>query len=116
MLVEGQIQGATVQGMGWALGEELQYEKGQLQNPTFSDYRVRTAPDVPFIDTVIVEVPSPDNPYGFRSVAELPIIPVPATLANALYRATGVRFKSLPMTSEAVFWALRGRAGGEAQR
>jgi CO/xanthine dehydrogenase Mo-binding subunit len=111
-LVEGQVQGAVVQGIGWAMGEELQYEQGHLQNPTLFDYRLRTASDVPFIDTVIVEVPSPDNPYGFRSVAELPIVPVPAALANALYRATGVRLNKLPMTSEAIFRAIREHSSG----
>ncbi len=106
-LIEGQVQGAVVQGMGWALGEELMYDQGHLQNPNLFDYRMRTASDVPLIDNMIIEVPAPQNPYGFRIVAELPIVPVPAALANALFRATGARFNNLPMTPEKLFWALR---------
>ena len=63
--VEGQCQGGAVQGIGWALNEEYIYgEDGRLQNPSFLDYRIPVASDVPMIDPVIVEVPNPKHPFG----------------------------------------------------
>ena len=59
------------------------------------------------IDTEIVEVPAPDGPYGVRGVGEVPIVPPAGALANAIYRAAGVRMHDLPMSPEAVFWATR---------
>ena len=61
-------------------------------NASFLDYRMPTSADVPWIDTVIVEVPNPRHPFGVRGVGEVPIVPPPAAIANAVYRATGVRF------------------------
>lgn len=97
--VEGQIQGGTVQGIGWALNEEYYYgEEGSMRNASFLDYRIPTCCDVPMIDPIIVEVPNPGHPYGVRGVGEVPIVPPPAALANAIYRAIGVRMKRLPMS------------------
>jgi CO/xanthine dehydrogenase Mo-binding subunit len=97
--VEGQMQGGAVQGIGWALNEEYAYNaKGEMTNASFLDYRMPTALDLPMIDTVIVEVPNPHHPYGVRGVGEVPIVPPPAALANAIYRAVGVRLRELPMS------------------
>ena len=97
--VEGQIQGGAVQGIGWALNEEFVYNKdGSMVNASFLDYRMPTTLDLPMIDTVLVEVPNPGHPYGVRGVGEVPIVPPPAALANAIYRATGRRMKNLPMS------------------
>jgi CO/xanthine dehydrogenase Mo-binding subunit len=97
--VEGQIQGGAVQGIGWGLNEEYFYDdKGVMRNPTYLDYRVPTCYDLPMIDTIMVEVPNPGHPYGVRGVGEVPIVPPPAALANAIYRAVGVRMKQLPMS------------------
>ncbi len=97
--VEGQIQGGAVQGIGWALNEEFVYDdKGQMVNSSFLDYRMPTTLDLPMIDTVLVEVPNPGHPYGVRGVGEVPIIPPPAAIANAIYRATGKRMTDLPMS------------------
>ncbi len=97
--VEGQIQGGVVQGIGWALNEEYIYnDKGEMTNASFLDYRMPTSLDVPMIDTVIVEVPNPGHPYGVRGVGEVPIVPPPAAIANAIYHAVGVRMKELPMS------------------
>ncbi|HVI83939.1 MAG TPA: molybdopterin cofactor-binding domain-containing protein, partial [bacterium] len=76
--VEGQIQGGTVQDIGWALNEEYIYNaKGTLTNASFLDYRMPTSLDLPMIDAVIVEVPNPGHPYGVRGVGEVPIVPPP---------------------------------------
>ena len=97
--VEGQMQGGTVQGIGWALNEEYYMEDdGRMANSTFLDYRVPLALDLPMIDTVIVEKPSPAHPFGVRGVGEVNIVPPPAALANAAYRAAGVRMNVLPMS------------------
>ena len=97
--VEGQIQGGAVQGIGWALNEEFVYNNdGSMVNASFLDYRMPTTLDLPMIDTVLVEVPNPGHPYGVRGVGEVPIVPPPAALANAIYRATGKRMESLPMS------------------
>ena len=97
--VEGQMQGGTVQGIGWALNEEYYMEDdGRMANSTFLDYRVPLALDLPMIDTVIVEKPSPAHPFGVRGVGEVNIVPPPAALANAAYRAAGIRMNVLPMS------------------
>ena len=111
--VEGQMQGGAVQGIGWALNEEYFYnDQGQMANPTFLDYRMPTSLDLPMIDTVIVEVPNPGHPYGVRGVGEVPIVPPPAAVANAIYRATGVRMTELPMSPGKVMEALWKENGG----
>ncbi|MBI1915471.1 MAG: xanthine dehydrogenase family protein molybdopterin-binding subunit [Planctomycetes bacterium] len=97
--VEGQMQGGVVQGIGWALNEEYIYnEQGVMTNASFLDYRMPTALDLPMIDTVLVEVANPGHPYGVRGVGEVPIVPPPAALANAIYQALGVRMDELPMS------------------
>lgn len=97
--VESQMQGGVAQGVGWALNEEYLYDdQGRLLNSSWLDYRMPVALDLPMIDTIIVEVPNPGHPYGVRGVGEVPIVPPPAALANAIYRAVGVRMDVLPMS------------------
>jgi CO/xanthine dehydrogenase Mo-binding subunit len=110
MLVEGQMQGAVSQGIGWALMENYDQKDGIMQNPSLLDYRMPTSLDLPFINTLIVEENSATGPYGMRGVGEPPIIPCLAAIANAVHSAAGIRLKALPMTPEAVFWALSTQA------
>jgi xanthine dehydrogenase molybdenum-binding subunit len=109
--VEGQMQGGSVQGIGWALNEEYHMNRdGSMQNSSFLDYRMPISLDVPMIDTVIVEVPNPGHPFGVRGVGEANIVPPPAAIANAIYRAIGVRMNRLPMNPSAVMegvWSQR---------
>ena len=107
--VEGQIQGAVTQGIGWALMENYIFEKGVMQNTTLLDYRMPTATDVPMIEVLIVEVGSSRGVYGLRHVGEPPMIPVLAAVANAVHSATGVRFKELPLTPEVVLKGIKQR-------
>jgi len=110
--VEGQMQGGTVQGIGWALNEEYFYDdQGRMKNASYLDYRMPTALDLPMIDAVIVEVPNPAHPYGVRGVGETPIVATPAALANAIYRATGVRMRELPMSPPKVWAAMKEKEG-----
>ena len=69
-----------------------------MQNPSFLDYRMPVASDVPMIGTEIVEVPNPRHPYGLRGVGEVPVVPTMATIANAIGQCVGVRPQSLPMS------------------
>ncbi len=106
--VEGQIQGGVVQGIGWALTEGYFYNPdGTLANPSFLDYRMPTVLDLPMIETVLVEVPNPGSPHGIRGVGEVPIVPPMAAVANAIYRAIGVRLNALPMSPDRVVAALQ---------
>ncbi|MFO1020734.1 MAG: xanthine dehydrogenase family protein molybdopterin-binding subunit [Planctomycetales bacterium] len=97
--VEGQVQGGVVQGIGWGLNEEYFYDAtGTMRNSTYLDYRIPTCLDLPMINTILVEVPNPGHPYGVRGVGDVPIVPPPAALANAIYNAVGVRMRHLPMS------------------
>jgi CO/xanthine dehydrogenase Mo-binding subunit len=110
--VEGQMQGGSAQGIGWALNEEYYMSPdGAMLNSSFLDYRMPTTLDLPMIDTVIVEVPNPGHPYGVRGVGEANIVPPPAALANAIYRAVGVRMNRLPMNPGAVMEAIWAKQG-----
>jgi len=105
--VEGQIHGGVSQGIGWALNEEYYYdENGTMRNSGFLDYRMPTCLDLPMIETVLIEVANPGHPIGIRGVGEVPIVPPPAAIANALYRALGVRLTELPMSPPKVVKAL----------
>ncbi len=108
--VEGQMQGGTVQGIGWALNEEYFYsEDGTMLNSSFLDYRMPTTLDLPMIETVITEVPNPRHPYGLRGVGEAPLIPPLAAMSNAIYDAVGVRLTKLPMTPGSILEALEAK-------
>ena len=105
--VEGQIQGGVVQGIGWALNEECIFAaNGQLDNPGFLDYRMPVASDLPMIEPVIIEVPNDKHPQGVRGVAEVPIVPALAAVANAVRNAIGLRLTELPMSPPKVLAAL----------
>jgi CO/xanthine dehydrogenase Mo-binding subunit len=104
--VEGQMQGGSVQGIGWALNEEyFMGDDGNMNNSSLLDYRMPTALDLPMIDTVIVEVANPGHPFGVRGVGEANIVPPTPTLANAIYDATGKRMTELPMSPGAILAA-----------
>ena len=107
---EGQMQGGAVQSLGIALTEILDYDaEGRLRNPSLLDYRKLTAADLPNLETIIVEVPSPAGPFGARGVGEPPIIPAPAAIANAIEDATGCRLTETPLTSEKIALAIAKR-------
>jgi CO/xanthine dehydrogenase Mo-binding subunit len=105
--VEGQMQGGSAQGIGWALNEEyFMTDDGRMANSTLLDYRMPTSLDLPMIDTVIVEVPNPGHPFGVRGVGEANIVPPTPAMANAINDAIGVRMTSLPMNPPAIMDAV----------
>ena len=110
LAVEGQMQGGAVQGVGWALYEEMRYdENGQLLSGSWMDYAMPDAVQAAPIQTQIVEVPSESGPFGARGVGEPPVIPTVAAIANAVADATGVRLTQTPMTAPRVLEALEQR-------
>lgn len=113
--VEGQMQGGSVQGIGWALNEEYFYNgEGHMENATFLDYRIPTALDLPMIETIIVEVPNPGHPFGVRGVGEANIAPPPAAVCNAINQAVGIHLTELPMKPDRVVTALQGQQASES--
>jgi CO/xanthine dehydrogenase Mo-binding subunit len=111
--VEGQIHGGVVQGVGWAFFEALRYDaEGQPLTASYMDYALPKASEAPDIETRIYEFPAPEGPYGAKGIGEPPVIPPAAALANAIFDATGVRLRELPMTAERVWRALNGTDAG----
>jgi CO/xanthine dehydrogenase Mo-binding subunit len=113
-LTKGQVYGGLVQALGIALMEEYVYDgEGMMLNSNLADYKIPRASDIPEEHTVImVENPQKDAPYGARGVAELAMLAVGPAIANAVYDATGVDIKELPMSPEKVWKAIWKKKGG----
>jgi xanthine dehydrogenase molybdenum-binding subunit len=107
--VEGQIYGGVLQGLGQALFEEMRYADGQLMNPNFAAYRLPSTQDAPNITPIIIETGDPEGPYGAKGVGESTVVPTCAAVANAVFDAIGVRFRSLPIHPWDVLAALEAR-------
>ncbi len=102
-----QLNGAAITGMGQAMFEEIAYDGGQLINPNFVDYVLPSLGDMPaVIDSIAVEVPDRNGPFGAKGIGESALIPVAPAIANAIYDAVGVRIKDLPIKAEKIFLAL----------
>lgn len=106
--VEGQIEGALVQGLGQALCEQILFDdQGRTLNRTFVDYLMPTVNMAPEIETVIVEGYPGAGPYGAKGAGEIGCVPPAALVANAIYNAVGVRIRELPLSPERVLRAIR---------
>ena len=107
-MAEGQVEGSVVNGIGYALTEEMLFSsQGRVRNPTLFDYKILGALDVPPIEVILVESYEPTGPMGAKSVGEIAInAPIP-TIANAIYDAVGVRLTKTPFTPERVLTAMR---------
>ena len=110
MLLEGQIYGGGLQGIGYALGERMIYDKGYLKNGNFLDYKMPTVRDVPPVQAVIVESDEQAGPFGAKGIGEPGLVPTAPAIANAIYDAVGVRIKDLPITPEKILKALKEKA------
>jgi CO/xanthine dehydrogenase Mo-binding subunit len=95
--VEGQIEGGTAQGIGLALMEELQTRDGQITNASFTDYLIPTALDMPPVESVLIEEPQPDAPFGVKGVGEPPTVVSTAAVVSALRNATGLALPRVPV-------------------
>lgn len=112
-LVQGQIEGAVVQAIGYAVMEHLISDQGRIRNPYLSTYLIPTVLDVPVeVRSIIMEHADPIGPFGARGMAEMPFIPVAPAIAAAVHDATGVWLNSLPMIPDKVVAALREQGVG----
>jgi len=111
MLLEGQVYGGVMMGIGYALTEQIVLEKGQCMNPNFRDYKILTAKDVVPMKAPVLESHDPDGPFGAKGIGEPGCVPTAPAIANAIYDAVGVRIKDLPMTPERILAAIREKQG-----
>ncbi|MEE9569658.1 MAG: molybdopterin cofactor-binding domain-containing protein, partial [Candidatus Binatia bacterium] len=107
LMHQGQIEGGAVMGVGYALMEHLVLDDGKVTTANFGDYKIPTIQDIPALKTTVLETPKGPGPYNSMPIGETSNVPVAAAIANAVEDAVGVRIKSLPVTSEKVFDALR---------
>lgn len=114
LLLEGQIQGAVLMGIGYALSEEMIFQDGRLLNPNFSDYKILTAMDATPVEVALVETNDPSGPFGAKGIGEPGLVPTAPAIANAIYDAVGVRIHELPMKPEVVLNALGKKYGKSA--
>jgi len=111
--VEGQIEGGVVQGLGQALMEDYQLDKGHTKTHGFAKYILPTSLDIPEITTTIVEDRDPKSPLGAKGIGEPALVPTAPAIMNAIYDAIGVRITSLPATPEKIVAALAEKARAE---
>ena len=107
LMHQGQVEGGAIQGLGYALMEELQTEDGHISTVSFGDYKIPTIADVPELVTVLVEGSNGPAPYRSKGIGESANIPVAAAIANAVADAIGAPVTSLPLTAEKVLRAIR---------
>ena len=109
-LSEGQIHGGVTMGLGYALTEEMLFnDQGRMLNANLIDYAIFSAVDTPAIRAILVQTDEPTGPFGAKSVSEIPVDVVAPAVANAVFAATGVRLRSLPLTPEKVLAGLEAR-------
>src|SRR5207248_10992960 len=95
--VHGQIEGGTAQGLGFALMEEIQLDRGVMRNASFTDYLIPTIPDAPPVESVLIEEPEPGVPFGLKGVGEPSTIVSTAAIVAALRDATGRELNRVPV-------------------
>jgi CO/xanthine dehydrogenase Mo-binding subunit len=106
--VVGQIEGALVQAAGYVILENFIQKGGYVQTNMLSNYLIPTVLDVPGeIESIVLEYPEPNGPFGARGMAEMPYLPLAPAVMHAMYEATGVWFKEFPLTPDRVLRGLR---------
>ncbi|MFZ1931412.1 MAG: molybdopterin cofactor-binding domain-containing protein [Candidatus Sulfotelmatobacter sp.] len=101
-LIEGQIEGGVAQGLGMALMEEFFPGKGE----NLHDYLIPSAGDIPPVESILIEEPSPVGPYGAKGIGEQAVIPTAPAILNALHDAIGIRIRKIPATPDRVRAAI----------
>jgi CO/xanthine dehydrogenase Mo-binding subunit len=102
-LIEGQIEGGAAQGLGHALMEEFFPGKGE----NLHDYLIPTAGDMPPVESILIEDPSPIGPFGAKGIGEQAVIPTAPAILNAIHDASGVRIHRVPATPDRIRAALK---------
>ena len=110
-LVMQSLRGNPVSGLGYALMEELTVEDGRVTSLSFGDYKMPTIADLPPLKTVLLESTVGVGPYAVRGIGEAPTAPIAPAIANAIEDAIGVRIRTLPITPEKVYRAIREKNG-----
>jgi len=106
-LAEGQVEGAVVNGLSYALTEEYLFdEKGRMRNTGFADYKIFSTADMPEMKTILVPTYEESGPYGAKSVSEICINGACPAISNAVFDACGIRLRHAPFTPEKVLAAL----------
>jgi Aerobic-type carbon monoxide dehydrogenase, large subunit CoxL/CutL homologs len=107
---EGQMEGQVAQGIGYALFEEVRFdENGRTINPDLTNYKIASSMDMPDVETEFIKTYEPTGPFGAKSAGEVALVPVAPAIANAIYDATGVRFRKLPITREKIAITIRSK-------
>lgn len=114
MLLDGQVHGGVMMGVGYALTEQVILEKGRNMNPDFRDYKILTAKDAIPLTPVVIETIDPDGPYGAKGIGEPGCVPTAPAIANAIYDAIGVRITDLPITPERVLAEIKKKKGADS--
>jgi len=115
LLVAGQVEGSAYMGYGEALMEQQVFRKGRHKIPSLLDYKLATTLDTPEIETILVEVPDREGPFGAKEAGQGPLNPVIPAIANAVYDAIGVSIDEVPITPDKVLNALKATAGTTAR-
>jgi 4-hydroxybenzoyl-CoA reductase alpha subunit len=121
VLVVGQVEGSVYMGLGEAMMEEMAYRDGVNGNvvhkfPSILEYKSPTTKEMCAVETLLVESPDPNGPFGAKEVGQGPLLPIPPAVVNAIYDAVGVRVDEIPATPEKVFQALKLKAQGKPPR
>ena len=111
---QGQIDGGIMQGMGYALLEEMVMDEGRVTTANLGEYKIPNIQDIPPLKTTLVRSHEGASPFQSKEIGESAISQVAPAIANAVYDAVGVRIKDLPITAEKVFRALQERRAEEA--
>jgi 4-hydroxybenzoyl-CoA reductase alpha subunit len=111
--VEGQIEGSVQMGLGYTLFEEALLENGKMLNPSFRDYRFPTALDMPHMQSILCGEPDPEGTFGAKECGEGSTAPVAPAIVNAISKATGIHFNSLPLTPERIWRACKEKAAAK---
>jgi len=104
--VKGQITGGAIMGLGFALHEGIQFDSGKVTNPSFMDYKIPSSQQIPALETILVEVPLPEGPFGAKGIGELSVVGIAPAIGNAIYDAIKVRIKELPLNPSRVLAAI----------
>ena len=112
LLVAGQVEGGAYMGYGEAVMEQQVFRKGRHKIPSLLDYKLATTLDTPEIETILIEIPDREGPFGGKEAGQGPLNPVIPAIANAIYNAVGVRIDETPITPDKVLRAIKAKAGG----
>ncbi|HET9918708.1 MAG TPA: molybdopterin cofactor-binding domain-containing protein [Ktedonobacteraceae bacterium] len=113
LLAAGQVEGGGYMGYGEAVMEQQIFRKGRHKIPSLLDYKLATTLDTPEIETILIEIPDREGPFGGKEAGQGPLNPVIPAIANAIYNAVGVRIDEVPITSDKLYRALKNVAQGK---